>query len=124
MGDPLREVPCGELAPRWSGKHNTRCCAEERISSERTLERLWNRVHLEQGLLAGAVVCAVGLTIAGVAEFDSSPNPRLGLLGLTLLALGAQAIFGSFFLSVLGLSEHSIIRSSRDTGPAVEEPPA
>jgi glycosyltransferase involved in cell wall biosynthesis len=91
--------------------------------SEPTLERLWNRVRLEQGLLAGAIVCVVGLTIAGVAEFDSSPNPRLGLLGLTLLALGAQAIFGSFFLSVLGLSEHSIIRH-RDTGPGVEEPRA
>jgi len=42
---------------------------------------------------------------------------------LTLLALGAQAIFGSFFLSVLGLSEHSIIRH-RGTGPVVEEPRA
>jgi glycosyltransferase involved in cell wall biosynthesis len=92
--------------------------------SEPTLERLWNRVHLEQGLLAGAIVCVVGLTIAGVAEFDNSPNPRLGLLGLTLLALGAQAIFGSFFLSVLGLSEHAVIRGRRGTGRVVEEPPA
>jgi glycosyltransferase involved in cell wall biosynthesis len=91
--------------------------------TEPKLERLWDRVHLEQGLLAGAVVCALGLTIAGLAEFDSSPNARLGLLGLTLLALGAQAIFGSFFLSVLGLSEHAIIRRRRG-GRVVEEPPA
>jgi glycosyltransferase involved in cell wall biosynthesis len=75
------------------------------------LERLWPRVRLEHGLLAGAIAAIVGLTIAAIAEFDSSSNPRLGLLGLTLLALGFQVIFGSFFLSVLGLSEHAILRS-------------
>jgi glycosyltransferase involved in cell wall biosynthesis len=74
------------------------------------LERLWPRVRLEHGLLAGAIAAVVGLTIAAIAEFDSSSNPRLGLLGLTLLALGFQVIFGSFFLSVLGLSEHAILR--------------
>ena len=83
---------------------------------EPKLEGLWNRVHLEQGLLAGAVVAVIGLVIAGVAEFDSSPNARLGLLGATLLAIGAQAIFGTFFLSVLGLSEHAIV----DAEPAVK----
>jgi len=79
---------------------------------EPKLERLWDRVHLEQGLLAGAIVAAVGLSIAGLAEFDASPNPRLGLLGLTLLALGIQTVFGSFFLSVLGLSEHAVVATS------------
>ncbi len=73
------------------------------------LERLWPRVRLEHGLLAGAIAVIVGLTIAAIAEFDSSSNPRLGLLGLTVLALGFQVIFGSFFLSVLGLSEHAIL---------------
>lgn len=78
---------------------------------ELALERAWNSVRLEHGLLAGAIVASVGLAVAGVAEFDGDANPRLGLLGLTLFALGAQTIFGSFFLSVLGLSEHAIIRS-------------
>jgi hypothetical protein len=80
---------------------------------EPTLERLWHRVHLEQGLLLGAIVAAIGLTVAGIAEFNSSDDPRLGLLGLTLLALGMQTIFGSFFLSVLGLSEHALIADGR-----------
>src|SRR5205823_1905642 len=74
------------------------------------LEHLWPRIRLEHGLLAGAIAAVVGLTIAGVAEFNGSSDPRLGLLGLTLLALGCQVIFGSFFLSVLGLSEHAVLR--------------
>ena len=78
---------------------------------EPLLERLWHRVRLEDGLLAGGVAAFVGLALAGVAEFDASPNPRLGLLGLTLFALGVQTAFGSFFLSVLGLGEKAIIRS-------------
>jgi glycosyltransferase involved in cell wall biosynthesis len=85
--------------------------------SEPRLERAWSRVRLEHGLFVGAVVLLVGLALAAVAEFDSSANPRLGLLGLTLFALGAQAIFGSFFLSVLGLSEHAIIRSRAPRQP-------
>jgi hypothetical protein len=72
---------------------------------ELTLERLWRRVRLEQGLLLGAVASAVGLAIAGISEFDSTSDPRLGLLGLTLFALGTQVIFSSFFLSVLGLGQ-------------------
>jgi glycosyltransferase involved in cell wall biosynthesis len=90
---------------------------------EPTLERLWHRVRLEQGLLVGAVVIVVGVTIAAISEFDSQSDPRLGLLGLTLFALGTQVIFGSFFLSVLGLSEHAIIRHG-GTERAVEEPPS
>jgi hypothetical protein len=62
-------------------------------------------------LLGGAVAAVAGLTIAGIAEFNGSSEPRLGLLGLTVLALGFQVIFGSFFLSVLGLSEHAILHS-------------
>jgi glycosyltransferase involved in cell wall biosynthesis len=73
---------------------------------EPRLERLWHRVHLEQGLLAGGLLVVLGLAVAGAAEFDATPNPRLGLLGLTVFALGAQTIFGSFFLSVLGLGAH------------------
>jgi glycosyltransferase involved in cell wall biosynthesis len=89
---------------------------------EPALERLWPRVRLEQGLLLGAVVIVAGVTIAAISEFDSQSDPRLGLLGLTLFALGTQVIFGSFFLSVLGLSEHAIIRRG-GAERAVEEPP-
>ena len=84
--------------------------------TEPGLERLWHRVRLEQGLLLGAVAVVIGLVIAGVSEFNSQSDPRLGLLGLTLFALGAQVIFGSFFLSVLGLGANA---SSRRQPPSV-----
>jgi hypothetical protein len=78
--------------------------------AEPALESLWRRFRLEHGLAAAAVVTVVGLTITLVANFDAVPDPSLGLLGLTLVALGVQGIFGSFFLSILGLSEHARLR--------------
>jgi glycosyl transferase family 2 len=83
------------------------------------VERLWRRFQLEHGLLAGALLIVVGLAIAAVSEFDSTSDPRLGLLGLTLVALGVQAVFGSFFLSILGLSEHAALQRR---SPTVEPP--
>lgn len=89
---------------------------------EPLLESVWKRFRLEHGLAAGAVTLLAGIVITAVANFDGVPDPALGLLGLTVVALGLQAIFGSFFLSVLGLSKHAIVRrtihdrSSADVG--------
>lgn len=74
------------------------------------LERAWRRLRLESGMAIGGVVALTGLVITAVSFFDSVPDPRLGLLGLTLLAVAVQGIFGAFFLSILGLSEHAILR--------------
>lgn len=70
--------------------------------ADATLERLWRRLRLEHGLAASAAVLLIGAGIAIYSYFNGVPDPRLGLLGLTLVALGIQGIFGSFFLSVLG----------------------
>lgn len=86
---------------------------------EPLLESLWQRFRLEHGLAAGAVTLLAGVVVTAVAHFDGVPDPALGLLGLTLVALGLQAMFGSFFLSVLGLSEHAILRRTlRSRSPA------
>ena len=77
---------------------------------EPLLERLWRRFRLEHGLALSGVVLAVGFALTAVAHFNDVPDPALGLLGLTLVALGAQGAFSSFFLSILGLSEHAILR--------------
>jgi Glycosyl transferase family 2 len=74
------------------------------------LERGWQRFRLEDGLAASGLVVLVGLTVTGVSFFDGTKDPRLGILGVTLVALGLQAMFASFFLSILGLSEHAILR--------------
>lgn len=77
---------------------------------EPLLEAVWRRFRLEHGLAAGAVTLAVGAVVALVSHFNSTPDTLLGLLGVTLVALGVQAIFASFFLSILGLAEHAVVR--------------
>jgi len=78
--------------------------------SDALLERGWRRLRLEHGLAVSAVVLLMGLGITAGSFFDGVKDPRLGILGLALMALALQAIFGSFFLSILGLSEHALAR--------------
>jgi len=77
------------------------------------LERGWRRFRLEHGLALAGVTLVVGLAIAVVSLVDGVPDPRLGLLGLTLAAVAVQGAFAAFFLSILGLSEHAILRRHR-----------
>jgi hypothetical protein len=77
---------------------------------EPLLEAVWRRFRLEHGLAVGAVTFLVGAVIALVSHFNSTPDTVLGLLGVTLVALGVQGVFGSFFLSILGLAEHANVR--------------
>ena len=74
------------------------------------IEWLWRRVRLEHGLILGALVTLVGMGILGgifvewaTGGFGALSRVYLALLGLTLVGLGVQAVFGSFFVSVLGL---------------------
>jgi glycosyltransferase involved in cell wall biosynthesis len=72
------------------------------------LERLWPRIRLEHGLLAGGAIFAAG---AGVliwifvewahAGFGPLRHEYATALGFTLVALGVQIVFGSFFIGVL-----------------------
>jgi glycosyltransferase involved in cell wall biosynthesis len=77
--------------------------------SDPLLKRLW-RVRLEHGLLLGAALIFVGggVLAAIVVTWTRSDFGALGyehesLLGLTLVGLGFQTVFASFFLSVLRL---------------------
>jgi len=77
------------------------------------LDRLFRYITLEVGLLAGALLAAAGLAISvhavGVWEarqfgpLNYSHTMRLVVPAALFLTLGAQTIFASFFLSVLGL---------------------
>lgn len=78
--------------------------------SDPTLERAWRRFRLENGIALGGLLALAGIVITVVSFFDGVPDPRLGLLGLTLLAVAVQGVFGAFFLSILGLSEHALLR--------------
>lgn len=80
---------------------------------EPLLERLWLRFRLEHGLLLGGALFVAGVLFLITLGFDSpntviSRDSHTGLLGLTLIGLGVQTGFGSFFLSILGLRKHLI----------------
>jgi glycosyltransferase involved in cell wall biosynthesis len=67
-------------------------------------------LRLEHGIIAGAMLLVVGFVIAAIVfvtwldrGLGVLSEERLALVGLTLMVLGLQAIFGAFFLSVLGL---------------------
>lgn len=82
------------------------------------LERMWGRLRLEHGLVASFVVLLAGVGVTLASYFDGVHDPRLGMLGLTLVALGVQGGFASFFLSILGLSEHAVLRRRSISGGA------
>jgi glycosyltransferase involved in cell wall biosynthesis len=78
--------------------------------SDPLLERCWKHVRLEHGLLAGAFLFLAGAAVLGWIFFDwwSSgfgvlAREHQALFGLTLVGLGLQTMFASFFLSVLAL---------------------
>jgi glycosyltransferase involved in cell wall biosynthesis len=83
-------------------------------------ERLRRQIHLEHGLLFGLGVIAIGagVLIAVIIRWANAGFGALGdeyptALGVTLVGLGVQTIFSSFFIGLLTM------RSRRD-----EEPPA
>jgi len=82
--------------------------------TDRWLERGWRRLRLEHGLAASVVVLLAGLGITAGSFFDGVKDPRLGILGLALMAIALQTTFASFFLSILGLSEHAVLRRRGD----------
>jgi glycosyltransferase involved in cell wall biosynthesis len=76
-------------------------------------QRIFDYVNLEVGLLFGGALMLAGVVILGYALHiwrgtgfgDLSPQRmlRLTLPSATLFMLGVEAIFGSFFLSLLGM---------------------
>ncbi len=77
------------------------------------LDRLFQYITLEVGLVAGALLAVGGLLISVYAvhfwgtqnygPLDMSHTFRLVIPGALFLILGVQGIFSSFFLSVLGM---------------------
>jgi hypothetical protein len=74
-------------------------------------DRLRDRLRLEHGLIAGGLVLLAGLVMCVVIAitwldrgFGELTEQKLAVVGMTLVVVGIQIAFGSFFLSVLGLS--------------------
>jgi hypothetical protein len=73
-------------------------------------DRFDGRIKLEHGLLAGALVVLLGvcMTVWIVAswvgsDFGSLSEQSLLVFAMTLVVLGMQAIFTSFFMSIVGM---------------------
>lgn len=81
---------------------------------DRLFERMRDRLRLEHGLLTGGVILLAGIAICAVITaiwigrgFGDPRERQLAVVGLTLVVLGIQLVFGSFLLSVLGLQRRS-----------------
>jgi hypothetical protein len=78
--------------------------------------RVFEHLNLERGLFAGVVLLAIGLGLNGwlVSEWygknlgplDVQTTMRYALWGFTTMVLGVQTIYGSFFLSMLGMARN------------------
>ena len=87
--------------------------AEGLLPNDPSLAKLFRFINLERGVLAGILMLMAGgflliraLLIwkgAGFGEISYSENLRRVIPAMTLIAVGIQVIFSSFFLSVLGL---------------------
>jgi glycosyltransferase involved in cell wall biosynthesis len=85
------------------------------------LERLRHRIRLEHGLLLGLTLTLIGFGVLGgvFARWANAGFGPLGdeyptALGVTLIGLGVQTIFGSFFLSLMTM------RSNRESAAEPE----
>jgi hypothetical protein len=72
------------------------------------LERMWRHLRLEHGLIAGGLLFAAGAVLLiwifvewANAGFGPLRHEYATALGFTLVALGVQIVFGSFFIGVL-----------------------
>jgi hypothetical protein len=79
--------------------------------------RIFDHVYLERGLIAGASLLLTGLGLCtwlvvqwwsvDLGPLDVAVTMRPALWGFCTMVLGLQTIFGSFFLSMLGMTERA-----------------
>ncbi len=83
--------------------------------------RVFDYLNLERGLLAGAALVLTGLGLnlwlvhewyrVNLGDLDMQVSLRCALWGFTAIVLGVQTIYGSFFISMLGMAKDGPHRS-------------
>ena len=78
---------------------------------------IFDHLNLERGLIGGLLLLALGLGLnvwlvsywlgQNMGPLDVQFTLRFGLWGFILMVLGVQTIYGSFFLSMLGMAERN-----------------
>ncbi len=77
---------------------------------DRLHDRFDGRIRLEHGLITGVLVMLLGAVLAAVvvidwigSDFGGLAQQKLAVFSLTLVVLGLQTMFTSFFMSIVGL---------------------
>jgi glycosyltransferase involved in cell wall biosynthesis len=106
-------ILAGYQAILFSVSAKTFAITEGLLPADRRFLTLFKFFTLERGIAAGATACVFGFVLVLLAvnywrmahfgALDSHVTLRLVVPGVLLLMLGIQTIFGSFFLSILGL---------------------
>jgi glycosyltransferase involved in cell wall biosynthesis len=88
--------------------------SEGLLPPDRRLDRFYELVNLEKGLVLGAVAIVAGLALllaainqwrlANFGQLDYASTMRLVVPGATLTFVGFQTVLSSFFVSILGMS--------------------
>jgi glycosyltransferase involved in cell wall biosynthesis len=100
--------------------------SEGLLPEDPRLNRLFSIITLEVGILVGLILAASGLGLLigavvywaklGFGELSYPDSLRLVIPAVTSLTLGAQIIFSSFFMSILGLKTRKQQASQVTTG--------
>lgn len=87
--------------------------SEGLLPEDPKMNKLFDFINLERGLIAGALALVVGFALllfavndwrlAGFGALDYSRTMRFVIPGSMLTAIGIQSVFSSFFASILGL---------------------
>lgn len=74
------------------------------------MDKLYKYITIEKASIVGAIIALVGIVVfilikQPAAEFNQLIEVKNSITALTLIAIGAQTIFSSFMLSILGIKE-------------------
>jgi hypothetical protein len=85
---------------------------EKLEEKDKLINFLLRHFDLERGVLVGFILFMIGLSInvyilyrwvTPSLWFEGGTQLRAALLAMTLMVIGAQVVFSSFFLSILGM---------------------
>jgi hypothetical protein len=106
-------ILCGYQCILFAIFAKTFAVVEGFLPPDRKLERFFEIVNLERGLIVAALTIVAGgaLLLAavyqwwltGFGQLNYARTMRLVVPGATLVALGFQTVFSSFFVSILGM---------------------
>jgi hypothetical protein len=92
------------------------------LPPDRLSQSVLQRFRLERWLMTGAALLAAGVGLngwllgawfrEGLGPLDVQTTLRFALWGFTAMILGAQTIFGSFFLGMMEMADQARVRAS------------